>query len=64
MKKDKKDSTDWRSRPRKPEEKQRTKRLSIRLSSEELKEIHKRSWDAGLTLADYVRQRCLGKKGR
>ncbi len=64
MKKEEKDPMDWRSRPNKPEEKQRTKRLSIRLSLEELEEMHSRAWDAGLTLADYVRAKCLGKRAR
>ncbi len=55
---------DWRKKRRKPPAAKRSKNVIVRVTEDELEDMHSRAWDAGLTLADYVRQRCLSKKGR
>jgi len=55
---------DWRSRPRKPGKLKLTKRLSIRVTEEELDLLHVKAEAAGLPLSDFVIRSCLGRSAR
>ena len=50
-----------RGRPTKPPEEKRTERYGLRLSPNEMEELEERCEAAGLSKAEYLRRRALGK---
>ena len=60
----KKKDPNWRKRPRKPAALKRNAGISVRVTEDELTAIQENADRAGMTLADYVVTRALGKRSR
>ncbi len=57
-------STDWRKLPRVNPKRLKSKMVAVRFTEEEHDKLKKLAWDAEVTLADYIRAKCLGKRMR